>query len=53
VRAGEVLPEVRWDAAKQSASLHYPGQSDSLDFKISQDHRTLFTARRGDLILIR
>ena len=53
VRAGEALPEVRWDDAKQSASVSYPGQSDSLDFKISQEHRTHLTARRGDLILIR
>jgi hypothetical protein len=51
VRAGEALPEVRWDATSQSASVSYPGQRDSLDFKISQEHRTLLTARRGELVM--
>jgi hypothetical protein len=52
LRAGDALPEITWDAAKQSALLRSPGQSDTLDFDVADDHRTRFSARRGDKVLI-
>jgi hypothetical protein len=52
-RAGEALPTVSWDAAKQSATVSFPGQSDSLVFRVAADQRTRLGASRGEKVLIR
>jgi hypothetical protein len=52
-RAGEPLPAVTWDAAKQAATVGFPGQSDSLDFNIAADNRTRLAASRGGKVMIR
>jgi hypothetical protein len=52
VRAGIPLPVVSWDAVKSTATVGFPGQNDTLVFKLADDQRTRLAAMRGEVLLI-
>ncbi len=52
VRAGSPIPVVSWDATRQTATVNFPGQPDTLHFNIADDQRTRLGASRGDKVMI-
>ncbi len=53
VKAGEQLPEVRFDAVSQSATVKWGNQTDVMRFTAGPDGRTLLKVTRGGQQLIR
>jgi hypothetical protein len=47
VKAGEALPEVSYDAAKQTAKVSWKDQTDVLTFATGSDKRTTVEIKRG------
>ncbi len=52
IRAGQPLPVVTYDAAKQTAEIRRPGQIDTLQFTGGEQNPASFTVRRNGVDLL-
>jgi hypothetical protein len=52
MKAGEKPPDIGYDAARQTATINWGDQTDTMVFKPEPDGRTLVTANRGGETLL-